>query len=155
VTRARAATAALVLAALVPGSTGCGSSKTQTTTGGAAAGPKTTTAVAGPISRTTALAYAHAVNLRASDIPGASVAKPAREAPAPTAAGLEFARRAGRNRPHHVQRLAAAVRGAREERDRDPRRTREVGQALAARGGRALSCPAGAGVRRRGPVQSA
>jgi hypothetical protein len=83
------------VAAVALGATGCGGSDKASTTGHDASGG---------ISRSAALAYAHAVNLRAGDIPGASTARAASEAPAPSAASLEFARCAGATDPR--QRVA-------------------------------------------------
>jgi hypothetical protein len=51
--------------------------------------------VSAPITKAQAAAYAHAVNLRASDLPDMDVSKPEHEEKAPTHTGLQLARCAG------------------------------------------------------------
>jgi hypothetical protein len=54
-----------------------------------------TQSVSAPITKAQAAAYAHAVNLRASDLPDMDVSKPEHEEKAPTHTGLQLARCAG------------------------------------------------------------
>jgi hypothetical protein len=71
---------------------GCGSA------GGSALGAAAPTS--GPPSRTQSLTYAHAVNLRAGDVPGFSASEAEAEAPKPGPAALEDARCNGALDPH-------------------------------------------------------
>jgi hypothetical protein len=54
-----------------------------------------TQSISAPITKAQAAAYAHAVNLRASDLPDMDVSKPEHEEKAPTHTGLQLARCAG------------------------------------------------------------
>lgn len=71
---------------------GCGSSGPATKTDARAAAR---TSTSGQIGKTQALAYAHAVNLKASDVPGARVSAAERESGAPSQESVRFSRCAG------------------------------------------------------------
>jgi hypothetical protein len=74
----RSAAACLALVAMVSAVAGCGGSTSAPATSATA----TATATSEPITKAQATAYAHAVNLRAADLPGMSIAAPEGEHPA-------------------------------------------------------------------------
>jgi hypothetical protein len=76
----RSAAACLALVAMVSAVAGCGGSTSAPAT--SASATATATATSEPITKAQATAYAHAVNLRAADLPGMSIAAPEGEHPA-------------------------------------------------------------------------
>jgi hypothetical protein len=60
--------------------------------GGAGSAATATQQISAPVTKARAVAYANAVNLTATDVPGARISSPAGEAPAPTRSTLEFNR---------------------------------------------------------------
>jgi hypothetical protein len=118
---------------------------------GAHASPTTTATVA--VTQASALAFAHAVNLRASDQPSMEALGPERAAPSLEASSIAFARCAGEISPDRVliniRSTLLSTRGERERRIIVSRVTVLPSEALARRNLAAFSSPRGLRCARR------
>jgi hypothetical protein len=89
----RLAVSILALVASGGLATACGTNNSAVgETDGSAAGAARAAGATGPVTRARAIAYAHAINLKAGDVPGMTVAEPEREAPTLTRSAAEFTR---------------------------------------------------------------